>query len=456
MGILVKDRRFYRSLFSLAGVIALQNLVSYGVNMADNIMVGGYSQDALNGVAIVNQIQFFLQLFAGGTATGIAVIAAQYWGLKKVEPIKRVYAVGLWLGIIVSAALTAIVFIIPEKVLWLLTNETAVIAEGTKYLRIVCFTYVIFTITTILIGVLRSVETVRIGFYVSLASLFVNVALNYCMIYGEFGFPELGIRGAAIATLISRIVEFLVIIGYIRFRDKKLHLKLRDAFIVNRIYIRDYVKTGLPLVLSNSSWGIAMSVQTAIIGRLGAAAISANSIATTLFQFVTVGVYGLASATSVIIGKTVGEERYDDVRQYAKTLQILFICIGVITSLLLYGAKQIIVDFYKVSPDSAALAHSFILVLCVTVIGTAYQMSSLTGIVSGGGQTNFVLFNDIIFMWGIVLPASALSAFVFKSPPVITFICLKSDQVLKCAVAVVKVNRFRWIRNVTRKDEAKA
>lgn len=452
----VKDPVFYKSLFSLSCVIALQNLISFGVNLADNIMVGAYSQTALNGVSMVNQIQFLLQMIATGIGNGMVVLASQYWGQRKTEPIRRFFAVGFWLGLLVSLLISVAAFCFPETILSLLTNEAPVIAEGAQYLRIVCFSYCIFTVSTLLLSILRSAETVRIGFYVSVISLFVNIGLNALLIYGGFGIEPMGIRGAAIATLIARCVEFVVLVIYALFVDKKIRLRLRDLFSVQRAYIRDFIRTGLPLVLSNTSWGLAMAVQSAIIGRLGEAAISASSIATAVFQVVTVFVYGVATASGVVIGKAVGEGRIDDVKSYARTLQIIYLLIGVVTSLLLLGVKQFIVDFYQVTPESADLAHQFLLVLCVTVIGTSYQMSSLTGIVSGGGETRFVFINDLIFMWGIVLPASLLSAFVWELPCVVTFICLKADQILKCAVAVVKVNRFRWIRVLTHSEESNA
>ncbi|PWL50816.1 MAG: MATE family efflux transporter, partial [Clostridiales bacterium] len=187
MSVFVRDKKFYAALASLSAVIALQNLITFGVNLADNVMIGGYSQAALNGVTIVNQIQFLLQMFAGGVANGMVVLAAQYWGRRSVEPIKRIFTVGFWLGIAFSAALTAVAFFFPEWSLSLLTNESAAIAEGAQYLKIICFSYCIFTVSTLLLGILRSVETVRIGFYVSLLSLFVNIGLNYCLIYGHFG-----------------------------------------------------------------------------------------------------------------------------------------------------------------------------------------------------------------------------------------------------------------------------
>lgn len=451
MKIITRDRSFYSTLFRLAWVIVLQNLITFSVNLADNVMIGRYSEAALNGVAIANQLQFLLQMFAGGIASGISVISAQYWGQRRTEPIKRITAVGMVIGLIGSGALTVAAVAAPEGLLRILTNSPEVVTEGAKYVRIIAASYCIFTVGQVLLGMLRSVETVKIGFWVSLASLGINVGLNYVLIFGHLGFEPMGIRGAAIATLAARLVEFGVILGYIVFADKKLRLKLRELFILKKSYLLDYLRSGLPLSMSSISWGLAMTVQTAIIGRMGDSMISANTVATTVFQVVSVVISGTASATSVLIGNTVGAGRYEAAKEYAKTLQVIYLILGVVSSAVLFAVRDPVISlFNSISAESAELSRQFILVLCVTIIGTAYQMSSLTGIVSGGGQTGFVFVNDLIFMWGIVLPSSLLAAFVFHASPVVVFACLKADQVLKCAVAVVKVNRFTWIRKLTR------
>lgn len=454
MRLFVREKAFYRSFFSLTLVIALQNLIAFGVNLADNMMLGAYSELSLSGAAVSNQIQFLLQMFLGGTVAGMVVISSQYWGKKQIGPIKKIFAIALCLAVSLSLLLAAVCFAVPERVLGLLTNEAGVIAEGSAYLRILCLSYGFFAVTTVLLGVFRAVETVKIGFWVSLSALVSNIILNYLLIFGKFGLPRLGIRGAAIATLISRIIELAIVLCYAAFADKKLRLRLKNAVDFEKSYLKDYIKTGLPTVLSSTSWGIAMAVQGAILGRLGTSAIAAASIATTIFQIASIVSYGSANSANVIIGKTVGAGDIPRVKQYAKTLQILFLFIGAGSSLALFAGKLFVLDFYNISGETKALAGAFITVLCVTVIGTSYQMASLTGIVSGGGDTKFVLYNDIVFMWCIVLPLSALSAFVFHLPVLFTFACLKSDQILKCAVAVVKVNRYTWIRKLTREQPA--
>ncbi|MBQ3006207.1 MAG: MATE family efflux transporter [Clostridia bacterium] len=446
----IKDTGFYKAFFTMTLTLAMQNLIVFGVNLADSVMMGAYSETALSGVGICNNIQFFLNMAASGIASGMTVIASQYWGQKETKPIHRVSAVAMWLGIIFTMAIFAFAAIAPEALIRLFTDKEAVIAQAVEYLDVIKYTYLMFTLSTLLLAILRSVETVRIGFYVSLSSFALNIFLNYALIYGRFGAPEMGIRGAAVATLVSRAIELAVTVVYILCIDKKLNVRIRDLFRADMPMVKDYFKTGLPLMMSSVSWGIAMSIQGAIIGRLIESAIAANSIATTLFQVATVICYASSNAACVLIGKTVGENMgMDIIKRRSKNLQLIFLAIGIASSAILLLVKNLMIGFYNASPETLSITNQFVWVLCVTVIGTAYEAPCLCGIVSGGGETSFVLKNDIIFMWFIVLPLSALSAFVFKFPVVVTFACLKADQVLKCAVAVVKVNKFNWIKTVT-------
>lgn len=447
----VSDGVFYKAFFVMTVTMALQNLIVFGVNLADSVMLGAYNETALSGVGICNNIQFFLNMAASGIASGMTVIASQYWGVKEKKPIFRVSAVAM----LICLAFVTLIFLFaaaaPEALIRLFTDKDAVVAQAVEYLDIIKYTYLLFGLTTVMLAILRSVETVRIGFYVSLSSFAVNILLNYMFIYGKFGAPEMGVRGAALATLISRAIEFAVVLIYILFVDKKLQMKLRDLFAADISMFRDYFRTGLPLMMSSVSWGIAMSIQGAIIGRLAESAIAANSIATTIFQVATVVAYASGNVACVLIGKTIGEEKpLEIIKKRSKNLQLIFLAIGVVSSAVLLIMKNLIIDFYDATPQTVDVTNQFIWVLSVTIIGTAYEAPALCGIVSGGGDTSFVLKNDIIFMWLIVLPLSFLSAFVFRFPVVVTFACLKADQVLKCAVAAVKVNRFNWIRKVTK------
>lgn len=461
----VREKAFYKSFFRMMFVIAMQNVVAYSVNLADTVMLGQHSEMALAGVNISNQVQFLLQMLVAGAAEGISVLASRSWGAKKFAPIHSLLAIGARVAIGIPLLVWAVSFFFPEWTLGLFSEDPVVIAEGVKYLQIVSFSYICFGVSSVLLAMMRSVETVFLGFSITVSTLFVNIGLNYALIGGHFGAPALGIQGAAIATLAARIMETSIAFVYVFFVDKKIKLRFKDAVKLDWVQVKSWFSIGFPLICSNAIWAIAMGMQTSILGHVDSLALVASSVSNTIYQVVIVFAQGSASASAVLIGKTIGAGHKEKVRSYAITMQMVFLIVGVISGLLLYVVRDFIVGFFALSEAAKELTLLFITVQCVTIVGTSYQMPCLTGIVRGGGDTKFVLKNDTIFQWLIVLPISWLAAFKLNLAPVVVFACLKSDQILKCFVAIVKVNRFKWIREFKNtsssekeevKEEAKA
>ena len=453
MARIVRERSFYKNLLMLTLPIALQNIITYLVTLADNIMVGSLGETTLSGVYMANQVMSFIQMLVIGLSTSCTVLATQYWGKRDTKSVCSIAAITLRFAIVIALAAWAVVFFFPGRVVSLFTNEPAVIKEGVVYIRIICFTYIFFVLTNVLIAVMRSVENVRIGMIVSLSTLVVNVSLNWLLIFGHWGFPRLGIRGAAIATLTARIIETLIMIVYVRKIDKKLRFRFRELLSTNRLLRKDYIKYGLPVIAGDVIWGLNTATQGAIIGRLGETAMASVSIAGTIFQIAAVAVYGLAGASAIVIGKTVGSGDYERVKDYSKTLQFVFLGLGLISGGVLYATRGLWLSIYgDMTPETIKMANQLLTVLAVTLVGTAYQMSSLTGIVRAGGATHFVFVNDTIFVWGVVIPSALIAAFVFHAEPWVVYACLKCDQILKCFVAVVKVNRYKWIKQLTREQ----
>lgn len=444
------DKAFYKRLFTLATPIALQNVITFSVGLTDNVMVGSLGELAISGVYLCNQIQVILQMLVTGIGAAMIVLAAQYWGKGDKKSVKTLIGIALKFSLICGVLLWAVVFFFPKQFLGLYTNDQQIVSEAIKYAQIICFTYLFFCISNVLIASLRCVGTVKIGLYLSIVTFSVNVFLNWVLIYGKLGAPALGIRGSAIATLIARIIECVIVIYYLKFVDNKLMLRISDILHNNMVLVKDFFKYGFPIILGDILWGLNLSIQGGIVGRLGAASIAAVSIANTVFSMVSVGVYGTANASALIIGNTVGEGDVEKVKQYTKKLQFVFIGIGICTGLLLFFVKDYILLLYNVSDETLVTARALMTVLSITVVGTAYQMSTLTGIVRAGGAIHFVLINDIIFVWCIVLPLSFIMAFVIGASTWVVFICLKCDQVLKCIVAVIKVNRYDWIKKLTK------
>lgn len=452
MHIFVREKSFYKRFFPLLLVIALQSLASLMVNMVDNLMLGRYTELALSGATLVNQLQFMLQQVANGTGTGIVVLAAQYWGRGETGPIRRIISLGTKVSLAIGIVFFAATKLFPHPILALFTSDEAVIAEGMKYLEIMCWTYLIFSVSNTLMQSLRAVETAFIGTVMSCSTIAINLCLNYCLIYGNFGFPELGIVGAAIATLISRVVELVIILVYVLCIDKKLRMKVRDLLAFDLSFFGDYLRVAAPVMVSGAMWGVAQAAQTAILGHLSAAAIAANAIASIVFQVCAVFGMGAGNAASVTIGRTIGEGRLDMVKPYARTLQGIFVLLGLFSGALVFALRHWIVAFYTISEETRALTIGFLTVLSITTVGTCYEWPVEGGIIAGGGSTKYQAVVDNLFMWLFTIPAAALSAFVFRWPPLVTFSLLKADQLLKCIPNGIVCNRYRWIRVLTRDD----
>ncbi len=446
MSFLVKQKKFYITFISLTLAIALQNVIVYLVNITDSVMVGRYSEDALSGVALVNQIQYLLQMSVTGIVEGSLIFSSRAWGEGRIDGVKNMAAISSKVAVGVSMVLFAICFTMPHGVLSLLSNSEDVILQGMIYLKIMVFSYPIFAVTQALLSMLRSVETVLIGFVSSTFALLTNLALNYIMIFGKLGCPAMGVAGAAYATLIARGLECLAVCIYVFRIDRKIRLKIRELIPFDKVLFKTYFKTGAPVFFSGVLWGFAQMLQTAILGHTTKEAIAANSIASTVFSVITVVTYASATATAVMIGKTVGEKKISRIPQYSKTFQVLFLGIGIVTGALIFILRGPINALYNVSEAASELSNYFMLVLAITVVGTAYQNATHTGIVRAGGDTSFVFKVDTIFMWCIVLPMSFLSAYVFKWPILVTFIFLKCDQILKCFIAFWKVNFGNWLK----------
>ena len=448
--LLTKDKSFYRTFWRLFFMIVLQNAIVLSVNLADNLMIGGYSETALSGVAAVNSLQFLFQQLTIGIGDALVTMGSQYWGQGRTSPIKQLGKAALCAGAFLGILLFVLTSLFPYQIVGLFSETAEIVEQGVQYLSIVRWTYLLFAMSSVLLALLRTVEIVRISTVVSAAALVINCSINYMLIGGNLGAPELGVRGAAIGTLIARSVEFCIILGYYLLVDKRLRVRKADIVKTDLSLFRDYFKHCRFFVMVSFIFGSSVALQNVILGNLSDSAIAANSIASTLFQMLKVMAVGAASATAIIIGKTVGSGDRQKPREYVKTVQVIFLCISVITGITLFIIRSFILQFYDLSPETYATAKQFLLVLCITGMGTAYQMPVNIGIVRGGGDSKFVFINDLISIWGIVLPLSFLGAFVFKWEPVWVLLCLNSDQIFKCAAAAIKCNRFRWAKKLTR------
>lgn len=446
-----KDRNFYRSFAVLCLTLMLEQAVILSVNLADNIMLGRYSESALSGVAAVNQIQFVLQQIVFGVSSGMIVLGSQYWGQKRTGEIRMLSSIAMRAALGVAIALFIAVSLFPEQTLRLFTRDAAIVAEGVAYLKIIRFTYLFFAASSILLGTMRVVESVQIALRVSVLSLVLNCSINYVLIYGRFGAPEMGVRGAAIGTLTARIVELFVFAWYVFVRDRRVSMQPSDFLSADRELARDFFRVASPVILTQTLWGLANALQTVILGHMSDVAIAAQSISSNVFLLLKVASVGASSAAAILMGKAIGEGKDLSVlKEYTRTLQALFVAIGLVLGAALMIIRVPLLRVYNISDETRALANAYMIIQSVVLVTMSYQMPTNGGIIRGGGDTRFVMILDLISIWGIVLPFSCLAAFVWRLSPIIVIILLNSDQVFKCVPAFIRVNSYKWIKRLTR------
>ena len=445
------NRKFYGNFLKMFFILAVQNIITLSVNLADNIMLGAYSENALSGVTAVNQIQFIFQQILGALGDGIVIVGGQYLGQKRTKEFKDIAAVAMQSAAVLALFLFCAVSLFPAQILGIFTDSDAIIKEGVKYLEIVRYTYLMFAVSMMLLSTLRAASKVKIALQMSVMALLINCSINYVLIYGKLGFPEMGARGAAVGTLIARAAELLVLVFYVFKRDKLVCMRPRDYLSSNRVLRGDYFRVLTPSLITSTLWGFSTAAQTAILGHMSDIAIAANSAASNIYMMVKSFSFGSASATGVVIARTIGEGDLVRLKSYVNKLQRIFITVGICGGALLFLIRIPILSLYRgFDPATYELADHFLMILSIIAVGMAYQMPCNVGIIKGGGQTLYTMIQDIVSIWCIVLPVSMLAAFVFNATPETVVFCLNSDQLFKCIPAFIMVNYGKWVKKLTR------
>lgn len=454
---LVRDKEFYKSIFRISLPAAFSSLVSFLVVVADDIMVS-HSDGGATAQAAVSQINALTAFFTAtllGLVSGSSVLISQYWGKKDMERIKHIFSIVFLISLVTSFVFVLAAKLIPAPIVNLVMKKDN--ADATKlalsYFAIVCFSWIPFAVTNSLTGMLRSVEVVRVTLYVSICSLFMNIGLNYCFIFGVpfIGLPAMGVEGAAIATVITRILEMFIVCFYTFRVQKVINIKPIEFINFNGLLARDYARYGLPVGLTDMQWAFIGMLKAAIIGQLTTGFIAANSITNSMMNLGTMFTFALAGGACVMVGKVVGKGDYDTAREYSKTIQVMFACIGVVMAVIVFLLRKPFTGLYGSASDPEVfdLATTMIAIGAVTLLGTSYHASCFVGINRGAGDSQFVAKVDMICGWLIVLP-SMLIAVHFNWPLPIVFLMTRIDQCFKWLIAFIRLRGNKWIKNVTR------
>ncbi len=449
----VRDKSFYRVVLSLAIPMTLQNVMQLLLNMMDTVMLGRLqdSSEALISAAnFANQPYFVYSLFLFGMVSGMSVLIAQYWGKSDTDAINSIAGIAMVSAIFVGGLFTLVCYLFTPQVMGLFTESEEVIELGVKYLRIVLASYVIASLTSLLCGIMRSTEQVGIALGSNTVGIIVNIVLNYGLIFGKLGLPRMEIEGAALATLIAKIVEFIIVLIYVIFIDKRVKLSFKRMFRIKREMIGDFVRYSLPVIFNETMWGLGITLHSVIIGHISDASYAAYTVANIIEKIGLLSAIGFANATQIIIGKEIGAGRKENAYPYARTMLALSALLGIIMSGVVLLIRVPAVSMFDVADATKEAAINIISVMSVIIFIKSFNTTAIVGTIRGGGDTRTAMIFDFVPMWVISIPLGAVAAHFFKLPVWWVYACLMCDEVLKSPFCLLYIRSKCWIRDVTR------
>ncbi|MEG2667251.1 MAG: MATE family efflux transporter [Lachnospiraceae bacterium] len=448
-------KSFYHGVFLLVIPMAIQNLINVGVSAADVIMLGRVGEKVLSGASLAGQVQFVMTLIFYGITSGITVMTAQYWGKGDTRTIEKILGIGLVSGVFAGTIFTVAALVMPENLMRIFTTDSVVIAEGVKYLRIIACSYILMAITQVYLNVMRSIERVVVATVVYTSSLGVNVLINALLIFGLCGFPKMGIQGAAIGTLIARLVETLIVFFYALKMNRVVRIRWKDCIHFDKILLRDYMIYAMPVIINEMMWGLGFSTNSAIIGHLGSAAVAANAVAQVARQLSTVIVFGISNATAIYLGKTIGEKKYEHAKLYGAKFLKLSLITGLIAGVCILIAAPIANANLVLSVRAKEYLQFMFFVMSYFTVSQSINSTLIVGVFRSGGDIKFALVVDTVIMWCGSITIGAIAAFVFHCNVHIVYVILMSDEVLKLPITIKRFFSYKWLKNVTREIEYK-
>lgn len=451
MRIFVRDKKFYTTLVAFALPIALQQLITVGVNMADNIMLGQLGEAPMSGATLANNFITIFQIMCMGLGMGASVLVSRFFGMKDTLSMKKSVNIMFRILLVVATCFSIATAIAPEAIMKMFTSETEVIRQGTGYLliSIPCYYLNGFALTSSLM--LRCVGKATIPLLSSCMSFFINIFFNWVFIFGKLGAPQMGVNGAALGTLLARVVEFSVVFGFMLFKDEKIGLRISDLTLPVRDLLPEYIKISIPVLISDTLLGLGNSAVAVVMGHIGASFVAANSITTVVMSLATVVIQGICQASCSITGITLGRGEIEKAKQQGYTFAALGFLIGGIGCLLILALSNLIVGLYKIEPETAELARDLMHAVALVIWFQAANSILTKGTLRGGGDTKFLMVADIIFLWVCSIPLGALAGLVFKWPGFYVYLMLRIDQFLKCIVCIFRLRSGKWIKKINHK-----
>ena len=441
-----RKRSLRKEIVRLALPIALQQFMTALVGACDAIMLGKLSQDAMSAVSLATQVTFVFNLFMFAFMAGENMFVAQYYGKGDYTGISQVFSLVTKICGCIAVVFLAGTLFFPEQLMRILTNEETLIVLGSEYLRVIGISYVFSGIAQTFLAIMKNCGAVNMSTLINGVMVILNIALNAVFIFGLSGFPKMGIKGAALATVLATVVQFLWSVGYVLCRIRAVKFSLRSC--EKKLFGRFWQKT-VPLLINNLAWGIGFSMYSVIMGHLGTDAVAANGIANISKNLVVCFCLGLGNAGSIIVGNRLGADRLQEAKEVGETLTKTAIIAGIVSGLVLIVLSPFITKMVDLTPTARGYLQKMLLICSYYIAGKSVNCMTIGGIFAAGGDSKFGMLCDSVTLWCIIVPLGCICAFILKLPVMVVYFVLNLDEIIKLPVVYKHYKKYKWIKNLT-------
>ncbi|MBQ2726630.1 MAG: MATE family efflux transporter [Clostridia bacterium] len=447
------DRSLYTKMAKIAIPVALQQLITVGINLMDTIMLSSMGDDQLAASSQATQFITLFQICCMGIGMGASVLTSRYWGMKDNTSLKKTITIMLRFVLGFASVFTAATIAVPGLIMQIYTPDQPIIDYGIIYLRWMIPTYICMGLSLTCTIVLRTVGQTLVPLLCSICAFFVNVFCNWVFIFGMLGAPRMEIAGAALGTLIARIFELCFICGYFFIIDKRIRYRLRDVLMNTRDLVREYFRVSIPVLISDSLLALGNNAVAIIMGHISPAFVAANSVTVVVQQLSSVLTTGISNASGIITGHTMGEGDYEKAQRQGYTFLILGFLIGCAAAVVIMILRAPIINYYDVSPEAKNIAWDLMNAIIIIVIFQSMNSILTKGVLRAGGDTKFLMLGDILFLWVASIPLGALAGLVFHWSSFWIYTMLKIDQIIKCVWCYFRLRSGKWLKKIHKAGE---
>ncbi len=449
----IKDAQFYKRVATIAIPIALQGLITSGVNMMDTLMIGAVGETELSAVSLANQFITIFHIFCMGIGMGASVLVSRYYGMQDIPSLKKTVSIMLRLCVGMAALFSLATAIVPNWIMYIYTDDTAILPLGEEYLRWSVASYVFLGLSLTCTIVLRNVGQVKLPLYTSIAAFFINVGANYLFIFGKFGAPKMGVAGAALGTLIARVFEFSMICGYLFFKDRAIGFRVRDLFRPIGALWKEYFRVSIPVLISDGILALGNNSVAMVIGRLGESFVAANAVTAVTQQLSSVMTQGFSQAGAIVTGYTLGEGDREKAHRQGYAFLGVGMVFGLVTAAVILAISEPMIAAYDLSAETQAITRELMWSISIIMLFQATNSIMTKGVLRGGGDTKMLMLTDNVFLWVASIPLGIVAGLVLHLPAFWIYFALKFDQVIKAVWCVYRLQSGKWIKKIRSESE---